>query len=228
MNPLHQAVDDYLKLRRGLGYKLEVYGKRLREFNSLLEGKKASHITTKLALEFATLQRHQTPGVRTKPLLIVRGFARFRSGSDPATEVAPPRLLPDTKLRARPYPYSEEEIRRLLEAARNMHSPHKRHRLQPWTYRCLLGLLAVSGMRLGEVLNLRSGDVDWSNGMLTIHKTKFGKSRVIPLHPSTCKELLAYSYRRDRFHAGSPESYFFVSSRGTQLDHCKRPAGDPL
>jgi len=148
----------------------------------------------------------------------VRGFARYLNGVDPANEIPPPGLLPDKKPRARPYLYSAEEIRQLLEAAGKMHSPHKRHRLQPWTYQCLLGLLAVSGMRLGEVINLRCRDVDWAEGMLTVHKTKFGKSRLIPLHPSTKNVLWAYACRRNRIFAGGPDSPFLVTSRGTPLE----------
>ena len=219
MSGLHQAVDDYLKLRRSLGYKLEIYGVYLRRFVAFLDERKSRHVTTKLALEFATLERAYTPGVRVKRLLIVRGFARYLNGVDPANQIPPPGLLPDRKSRAHPYLYSAKEIRRLLEAAGKMHSPHYRHRLQPWTYQCLLGLLAVTGMRLGEAINLRRRDVDWSEGMLTIHKTKFGKSRLVPLHPSTVKVLSAYVHRRDQIFADDPDSPFLVTSRGTRLEH---------
>jgi integrase len=218
MSGLHQAVDDYLQLRRNLGYKLEIYGGCLRRFASFLNERKARHVTTKLALEFATQHRDHTPGVRVKRLLIVRGFARYLYGADPANEIPPPGLLPDKKPRARPHLYSAEEIRQLLEAAGKMHSPHRRHRLQPWTYQCLLGLLAVSGMRLGEVINLRCRDIDWSEGILTVHRSKFGKSRLVPLHPSTIKVLLAYAHRRDQIFDDDPDAPFLVTSRGTQLE----------
>jgi integrase len=183
-----------------------------------LNERKARHVTTKLALEFATQHRDHTPGVRVKRLLIVRGFARYLYGADPANEIPPPGLLPDKKPRARPHLYSAEEIRQLLEAAGKMHSPHRRHRLQPWTYQCLLGLLAVSGMRLGEVINLRCRDIDWSEGILTVHRSKFGKSRLVPLHPSTIKVLLAYAHRRDQIFDDDPDAPFLVTSRGTQLE----------
>ncbi len=113
-----------------------------------------------------------------------------------------------------PYLYTEEEIGRLLEAARNLVTLHK---LQPWTYYCLFGLLAVSGMRLGEALNLQPQDVDWSESVLTIRGAKFGKSRLVPLHPSTREVLLAYAERRDQVYMRRPVFYVFVSSHGTRL-----------
>jgi integrase len=129
--------------------------------------------------------------------------------------------LPYRPRRARPYLYSEEEIRQLLKAAQNLPATYS---LKPWTYHCLFGLLAVAGMRVSEALNLQVKDVDWAEGVLTIHGTKFGKSRLVPLHASTRRVLLAYAMRRDHYFAGKSFSHFFVSSRGTRLDggHVRR------
>src|SRR5471030_2787966 len=102
-----------------------------------------------------------------------------------------------------------------LTAAENLSSIFS---LRPPTYYCLLGLLVVTGMRLGEVINLQLQDVDWSEGLLTIRNTKFGKSRLIPLHPSTQKILAEYAKQRDRVFAGRSVQHFFVSSRGNHLD----------
>ena len=104
-------------------------------------------------------------------------------------------LLPYRPQRAQPYFYSDHEIRTLLKAAKTRPSIDP---LRPWTYHCLFGLLAVTGLRLGEALNLRPGDMDWSEGILTIRGAKFGKSRLVPLHASTCKVLADYAKRRDR------------------------------
>jgi len=215
MNPLHKAVDDYLELRRGLGFKLREYGMCLRELVSFLENKGSFRITTKLALEFATQRENEKPVSWARRLMIVRGFASYRTGADPTTEVPPLSLLPFRSQRTQPYLYTEEEIRRLLEAAMDLVTPHK---LQPWTYHCLFGLLAVSGMRLGEALNLQPHDANWSESLLTIRGAKFGKSRLAPLHPSTREVLLAYAKRRDQTYAPRRVSYFFVSSRGTRLN----------
>ena len=215
MNPLHKAVDDYLELRRALGFKLREYGVCLRELVSFLESKGSSRITTRLAVEFATQCERQKPVSWARQLGIVRGFALYRTGADPTTEVPPLGLLPFRSQRAQPYLYTEEEIRRLLEAALNLVTPHK---LQPWTYYCLFGLLAVSGMRLGEALNLQPLDVDWSESVLTIRGAKFGKSRLVPLHASTCKVLADYAKRRDRRFGPRAEAHFFVNKNGNRLD----------
>ena len=175
----------------------------------------ANAITTKLAVEFATQREYQKPVTWARQLGIVRGFALYQAGADPTTEVPPQGVLPFRNKRAKPYIYTEEEIRRLLKAALNLVTPHK---LQPWTYYCLFGLLAVSGMRLGEALDLKSHDVDWSESLLTIRNAKFGKSRLVPLHPSTRDVLLDYAERRDQTYAPRQASYFFISSRGTRLE----------
>jgi integrase/recombinase XerD len=215
MRTPQQAVVDYLSLRRSLGFKLEKHEVCLREFVSFLKKRGTSRITTQLALQFATQHRGQPAAEWAVRLSIVRGFACYRCGADPATEIPPPGLLPNRTPRAQPYLYSEEEIRRLLKAAANLSSICS---LRPRTYYCLLGLLVVTGMRLGEVMNLQLTDVDWAEGMLTIRHTKFGKSRLIPLHPSTQKILAEYAKHRDRFFAGRPVQHFFVSSRGNRLD----------
>lgn len=215
MRTPQQAIVDYLSLRRGLGFKLEKHEVCLREFVSFLKKRGTSRITTQLALQFATLHRDQQPAQWAVRLSIVRGFAGYRSGTDSATEIPPAGLLPNRPPRAQPYLYSEDEIRGLLTAAENLSSICS---LRPRTHYCLLGLLVVTGMRLGEVINLQPQDVDWSEGMLTIRNAKFGKSRLIPLHPSTQKILAEYAKHRDRFFAGQPVQHFFVSSRGNRLD----------
>jgi integrase/recombinase XerD len=215
MKTLRRGIGDYLALRRSLGFKLRKHEPCLREFISFLKTKRTSRITTQLALQFATHHRHHQPAEWAARLSVVRGFACYRSGDDLATEIPPPGLLPCRPMRARPYLYSEEEIGQLLKAAKSLRSTHS---LRCWTYYCLLGLLAVTGVRISEALNLQPKDVDWSEGLLTIRGVKFGKSRLVPLHPSTEKVLSAYAKRRDRFFAGKPVSYFFVSSRGNRLD----------
>ena len=217
MKTLRQAVGDYLSLRHSLGFKLKTHERYLREFVSFLQKKRTSRISTQLALQFATQPRHQQPAEWAARLSVVRGFARYRSGDDLSTEIPPPYR----PRRARPYLYSEEEIQQLLKAAQNLPATYS---LKPWTYHCLFGLLAVAGMRISEAFNLQVKDVDWSEGVLTIHGTKFGKSRLVPLHASTRRVLLAYAKRRDRFFAGQSVSHFFVSSRGTRLDggHVRR------
>jgi integrase len=215
MKSLTQAVDDYIALRRSLGFKLREYGDCLHEFVSFLEQSRSSHITDKLAVEYATRRQHEKPVSLSRRLCIIRGFARYRFGADPKTEIPPIGLLRFRSRRARPYVYSQAEIRSLLQAALKIESPHK---LQPHTYYCLFGLLAVSGLRLGEAINLQPQDVDWSEGVLTIRGAKFGKTRLVPLHRSTLSVLRDYAGLRDKIFAGRGLPTFLVTSHGTKLE----------
>jgi integrase/recombinase XerD len=131
-----------------------------------------------------------------------------------------PGLLPFKPKRARPYLYSNEEITDLLHAALNMPHRYENGALLPWVYYCLFGLLSVSGLRLNEARNLQLQDVDLEAGVLTIRNAKFGKTRLVPVHATTCKVLAEYIARRERHWAGRPvSSYLFVSSWGNRLDN---------
>jgi len=223
MNTLRQAVQEYLAMRRSLGFKLQSAGPALFDFVSFLEQHRASYITLRLALAWATHPSGGKPDTRAaQRLSFVRLFARYRSATDPRTQIPPAGVLPFRPKRARPYLYSEEEIQQLLRAT--LHMPlSPRHRkccaLLPWVYYCLFGLLSVSGIRLGEARNLRLQDVDLHAGVLTIRGAEFGKDRLVPLHASTCRVLADYIARRQRHWARRPvSSYLFVSSWGNRLD----------
>ena len=208
MKALKGAMQDYIALRRGLGFKLKKHSRFLEEFALFLERAGESRITSRLALEWATQPQHIQPTEWAARLSVVRGFARYWSATDPETEIPPEGLLPYRPRRAKPYLYSDEQIRQLLEVAKDMPTTHS---LQPWTYHCLFGLLAVTGLRISEALNLRSTDVDWSEGILTIRDSKFGKSRLIPLHASSLNVLSDYGARRDLLFAHRKTPYFFCS-----------------
>jgi len=219
MNTLRKAVRDYLNMRRSLGFKLHETGKLLPAFVKFLEEYRSSSITTRLALAWAQQPSTVQPAEWARRLSVVRTFARYRSATDPRTQIPPPGLLPFKPKRARPYLYSEEEIRSLLRAALRMHRRYRRSKLRPWTYHCLFGLLSVSGLRLGEARNLELRDVDLKAGVLTIRGAKFGKTRLVPLHASTCAVLADYLARRQRHWAGrAASSYFFISNWGNRLD----------
>ncbi|HEY6372935.1 MAG TPA: tyrosine-type recombinase/integrase [Candidatus Sulfotelmatobacter sp.] len=215
MNALKESIQDYLALRRGLGFKLKKHSRFLEEFVLFLEQAGESRITARLALQWATQPQHIQPAEWAARLSVVRGFARHRSAIDSGTEIPPEGLLPYRPKRAKPYLYSDEQIHQLLEAAKNMPSTHS---LQPWTHYCLFGLLAVTGLRISEALNLKSTDVDWSEGILTVRDSKFGKSRLIPLHASSLQVLADYGARRDRLFAHRKTPYFFCSRRDGRLD----------
>jgi len=219
MNTLREAVRDYLEMRRSLGFKLRETGKLLSAFVKFLKKHRSSFITTRWALVWAQQPSTVQPAEWARRLSVVRTFARFRSATDPRTQIPPPGLLPFQAKRARPYLYSEEEIRSLLHAALRMSYRFERGKLRPWTFHCLFGLLSVTGLRLGEARNLELSDVDLKTGVLTIRGAKFGKTRLVPLHTSTCAVLADYLARRQRHWAGrTVSSYLFLSSWGNRLD----------
>ena len=219
MTTLRIAVQEYVRMRRDLGFKLHEAGKGLLDFVTFMEQHRASYITQALALAWAQQPSNVQPAYWAQRLSFVRGFAHYRSATDPRTEIPPDSLLPYSPKRARPYLYSEQEIRSLLRAALSMPCRYERGELRPWVYYCLLGLLSVSGLRLGEARNLEVQDVDLEAAVLTIRCAKFGKTRLVPLHPSTCKVLTDYIDRRNRHWGQRPvSSYLFVSSSGNRLD----------
>jgi integrase len=219
MTPLRQAVQEYVRMRRDLGFKLRKAGKGLLDFVRFMEQHRASYIIQALALAWAQQPSHAQPAHWAQRLSFVRGFARYRSATDPRTQIPAPGLLPFQPKRARPYLYSDAEIRSLLRAALTMRCRYKRGRLRPWVYYSLFGLLSVSGLRLGEACNLELRDVDLKAAVLTIRGAKFGKTRLVPLHASTCAVLIEYIRRRTHHWGQRPvSSYLFVSSWGNRLD----------
>jgi integrase/recombinase XerD len=214
MNAWPKAIRDYLAVRRSLGFKLDRAGTELADFGRFLHRRAADHVTVPLAMKWA---RSQSIGLQhsAQRLSFVRGFARYRRAMDPRTEIPPIGLLPFRPRRARPYLYSDREIHDLLAAALRL-SPDDA--LRRWVFRTLYGLLAVSGLRVGEAMQLRLGDVDLQAGVLTIRGAKFGQARLVPLHVSTKHALRAYRSRRDRYFTGRQASdYFFASKRGNRL-----------
>jgi integrase len=215
MSTLRQAVHEYLSMRRSLGFKLREAG----NFVTFMEQHRATYITQALALTWAQQPANVQPAYWAQRLSFVRGFACYRSSSDPRTQIPSPGLLPFKPKRARPYLYSDEEIKSLLRAALKMPHRYESGALLPWVYYCLFGLLSVSGLRLGEARNLKLQDVDLDNAVLTVRGAKFGKIRWVPLHASTCKVLADYMDRRQRHWAERTVSpYLFVSSWGNRLD----------
>ena len=215
MSTLNQAIGEYLAMRRALGFRLKDTEGRLRRFAAFMAERAACTITVPLALEWATTPKTTPPAESAARLTAVRCFARYRSAIDPNTDIPPWELLPHRPKRARPYLYTEQEIQALLAAALALPQTVP---LRRWTYHALLGLLSVSGLRVSEALNLKREDADLRQGLLTIRATKFGKSRLVPLHASTSEVLTDYLARRDRLLHSCPSSYVFVSGRGQRLD----------
>ena len=199
MKTLRQDVQEYLTMRRNLGFKLRADGNALLNFIKFLELHHSPYITQELALAWAQKPKNVRPAQWAQRLCYIRGFASYRSSTDPRTQIPSPGLLPFRPKRARPYLYSDGEIKQLLCAALNMPTNRERRALLPRAYYCLFGLLCVTGLRIGEANNLTLQDVDLKSAVLTIRSGKFGKDRLVPLHISTCKVLADYIARRKRF-----------------------------
>jgi integrase len=212
MTSLRLALGRYLSMRQGLGYKYRDQARELGDFVSFMEARKATTITTKLALAWATLPPRSDISSAMR-LTHVRGFARHVASIDPKTEVPPSGIFPQRR-RPRPYVYSESEIDALLTAALALPPMDA---LRRWTYHHLFGLIAVTGMRLSEATGLQRSDVDLKEGILTVRQGKFGKSRLIPLHPTTREALRSYAKRRDHHLGSRCCAHFFVAERGGRL-----------
>jgi integrase/recombinase XerD len=214
MSVLSSALDEYLTLRRTLGFKLTGVGHDLQQFVRFAESEGSEWVTTDLALRWATQPAEALPAHWARRLGIVRQFAQYCSVLDPHTEIPPPNLLPYRYVRKAPYLYRDEEITALIDAAARLPSPTG---LRAATYATLFGLLAVTGMRIGEPIGLDRADVDLQQGSLSIRGGKFGKSRWLALHPTATAELARYAERRDNLYPTALTPSFFLSEQGTRL-----------
>jgi integrase len=193
MSPLRQALADYLTMRRVLGYKMDKAERLLGQFTAFAEERGETHIKTETALAWATQPAGAAANWYSRRLADVRLFARHLRTLDPRTEVPPADLLPARGRRATPYLYTPQEVADLMRATTILRGSHVQA-----TYRTLIGLLAATGMRVGEAIGLDRDDFDAVHGLLTIRKGKFGKSRALPLHPTTVTALEIYLRRDDR------------------------------
>jgi len=212
MNILRQALADYLAVRRVLGYRLARAEKLLAQFLTFVEDRGEEHLTIETALAWATAPAGADPTWTSRRLSDVRRFAIHLRGIDPATQVPPADILPGRSRRATPYLYSTEEISTLMAVTATLRGSHRRA-----TYRTLIGLLAATGMRVGEAIGLDRDDFDTICGVLTIRNGKFGKSRELPLHPSTIAGLGDYLRRADRPHQSPNVPALFLSPAGARL-----------
>ena len=211
---LEQALNDYLRIRHSLGFRLQQQGSALGNFVAFLRAQGASFITTELALRWATQPAKVDPAQWAWRLARVRRFAIWYSATEPRTEIPPAGLLPHRRRRKPPHIYSDEEIERLLRHTQQLSS---RQKLRWHTFTTLFGLLAATGMRVNEALSLDQPDVDFDQGILHVQQTKFGKSRYVPVHPSTVEALKTYAEARGRLFPTPPTPAFFISERGSRI-----------
>lgn len=212
MSDLHQIVRDYLSLRRSLGFKLEREGSLLPDFVAFLEKRGSPVITPSLALAWAKQPTEATPYWWATRLAMVRGLARYARTLDSRHEVPAQDALPQGRPRQHPYIYSDAEVAALMAATYRISDAFRGH-----TYRTLIGLLASTGMRVGEVIDLDRTDLDQDQGIITVRNGKFGKSREVPLHPSALDALEAYTRDRRRRFSRPRSSALLLSLAATRL-----------
>jgi integrase/recombinase XerD len=214
MTTLSQTADDYLRLRRALGHKLADAGRLLPRLVAYLESKNLETITIEAAMAWAQQpDADPTSTVWVSRMAVARGFARHLAGRDSRTEVPPVGILPSRRHRRVPYIYSSTEIASLMAQAHLT----IRSEFRAATIETLFGLLAATGMRVGEAIRLDNADLDWADRLAVVRASKFGKSREVPLQASTVVALVAYARRRDQLHASRKVTNFFVSIIGTRL-----------
>jgi len=211
---LQQHLDDYLAIRRGLGFKLINEQRMMRRFVAFMDDAGEPTITVELARRWATIPTGVGHAYLAQRMRAVRGFARYLHGIDPATEIPPLALLPARKHRPTPHIYSTAEVAAMMAAARTLNPP-----LRAATMETLIGLLACTGIRDSEAFALDRADIDRANRLLRIRDTKYGKSREVLVHDTTIATLHAYLERRDGLRAGGDRSCVFVSCWGARLSH---------
>src|SRR6478752_3011687 len=175
MSEFRRHAEDYLRLRRSLGFKLTLHGPLLAHFVDYLDAAQATSITTELAVRFAQLPQRVQPIVWAHRLSMVRGFARYLHAIDPSTEVPPFHVFAPHYQRPTPYLWQETEMLDLMTQARKL-----RPAICALTYEALFGLLWCSGLRIAEAINLDESDVDLTGGVMTVRQAKLDRTRLFP------------------------------------------------
>lgn len=214
MSPLEQALADYLQLRHSLGHELADARRVLPRFVGYLQDHELSTVTVEAALAWAQdSPTSKGTSVGPRRMTAARGFARYLSGIDPSTEVPPLGLMPSRQRWRRPFIFTPADLDAVMSQARaSIVSPFR-----VATYQTLIGLLAASGLRIGEAIKLDRADIDWDQGVLLIRESKFGKSRLVPLHATTMAVLAEFALLRDGLQRPPKEASFFVSLTGKRL-----------
>jgi len=212
MSTLADAARDYLRLRNSLGHDLAEYHRELPRFVAFLEAEGLPTVTVAAALAWAQgPDVDPATSIAPRRMTITRGFARYLAGIEARTEVPPAGLIAGRHRWRPPYIYAPDDIEALMAQARQL-TP-----MPAATHETLVGLLAVTGMRIGEAIRLDRADIDWTSAVLTIRESKFGKTRMVPVQDSTLLSLERYARVRDRLCPRTATAGFFVSTAGTRL-----------
>lgn len=212
MKSLAQYAEEYLEARRSLGFKAEREKWHLTDFVSFMKAKRAHYVTTELAVTWARQPLDAYPGYWAKKLGVIRGFAKHLHLIDARHQIIPQGVLSAASRRTTPAIYTDLEVAQILKAARAL----KTTPLQGRTHEVLFGLLAATGMRVGEAIRLDDDDIDWT-GVLAVHESKFRKSREVLVHDTVLDVLRSYQQERDQHVPDRRTKSFFTSRAGTRL-----------
>lgn len=216
MTELRAALQDYLTVRRALGYKLTQTARLLGQFVAYCEQSGISVITTEVAVAWATLPAGADTSWWAQRLSNLRCFAMWVQTLDPATEIPPTGILTGRPRRAVPYLYTDADVVAIMHAAQGLRRPLQQH-----TYQAMVGLLAVTGLRAGEAIRLNRDDVCLDTGLVRVITSKFNKSREVPLHPSAVHALSRYGEHRNQLCPEPKSDAFFLSTTGTRLSYSR-------
>jgi integrase len=216
MIPLTVRLQEYVAMRRSLGYDLSFSERVLRRFAEFADAERADHITVELFLRWKKHYGSANNHTWCTRLSMVRVFASWLQGFDQRTEVPPPGLISSKQRRPRPYIYSDDQIAEIVTEAERLPSSYG---LRGWTCSTLLGLIAITGLRVNEALGLDDKDVDLNEAVLTIRQAKNRKSRFVPIAPCATERLRAYRAERNRI-LGNGRAAFFLLENGERPSDC--------
>lgn len=212
MTSLSVAAQDYLAIRRALGVQLVAHGRLVEDYVAHLDGRGGGPVTVQTAVDWANAAPLKSRRQLAVRMSVARGFARYLAGFDTATQIPPARMLPVPTTRPTPVVFSEAQIGDLLASATRLSPP-----LRAASFHTLIGLMAATGLRTSEARALDRDDVDLSAGALVVRCSKYGKTRQVPLHPSTTTAVTAYLRRRDRLCPRPVSDALLITPTGDRL-----------
>jgi integrase/recombinase XerD len=219
MKIISKGIQEYIQLKKSYGLKYQEGASTLLSFSNYCSKNKYKNITVNIILEWVQTYPNASRNNISKKLMILRGFTSYWKVFNDKTEIPPKDLFRYQKIRINPHIYSGSEVRKILSTSKKLGAePGQSNPIRPYTFKTIFGLLASSGLRRNEAINLKRKDVDFINGTLMIEMTKFRKSRLIPVHPSTLKKLKAYAKFRDEVIKKTKCDNFFIMNRGQAVD----------
>lgn len=212
-----ERVEAYLSVRRNMGYKMTGEGIQLANFARFAANiNHAGPLTLGLVLSWANASKNKTPISRGRRLEVVRGLAKYCALFEEETEIPASGLLGPAHRRLSPHIFTQREVLMLLKASKEL---DPRNKLRPASMYCIFGLLAATGMRVSEVLGLQRADINWSERFITVRESKYRKSRYVPVHPTTIRQLKNYAKFRDRQLSVIISESFFLHENGKALNY---------